>query len=238
MFSENCEMAYGDQAALIGLLTQLEPSLAIEVGTYVGGSLDIIAGYCEEVHTFDLVSHVTHRLPNVKYHLGDSKETLAPVLAEFAAAGRNVDFVLVDGDHARQGVRADVTDLLESPAIARTVILLHDAANEDVRAGIRDARLDRTKIVFADLSFTVPAEDTHPLAEKWGGFAIIVVDERGDLWPHQPGLSPNAAWATSAPQPLAWRAARPLRLAKRRVGYRVRPIVRHLRGTRGKALGG
>ena len=54
------------------------------------------------------------------------------------AEGRTVDFVLVDGDHSREGVRRDLVDLLASPAISRTVILMHDTFNGEVRAGITD----------------------------------------------------------------------------------------------------
>jgi hypothetical protein len=220
------------------VLTLLRPELAVEIGTYTGGSLEIIAPRCTEVHTFDLVSHVEERQPNVTYHLGDSRQTVAEVLAGFADEGRTVDFVLIDGDHERSGVAADVRNVLDSPAARRTVVLLHDVANEDVRAGIRDAGLDRPYVAHVDLSFTVPADRTRVLGERWGGFGLIVVDEHGDLWPHQHGLAPNTWWTTSVSQPVAWRVAAPLRRARRRAGYRARPWVRKLRGTRGVRLEG
>ena len=58
------------------------------------------------------------------------------LLAELAEQGCNVDFVLVDGDHSRDGVAADLGTLLASPAIRDTVILLHDSFNPWVRLGI------------------------------------------------------------------------------------------------------
>ena len=38
----------------------------------------------------------------------------------FAGEGRNVDFVLVDGDHSSDGVKRDIEDLLNSDAVRRT----------------------------------------------------------------------------------------------------------------------
>lgn len=237
MFDPDCEMAYGEQAALRGLLARLRPTISLEIGTYRGGSLRTIAEYSEEVHTFDLASHTEEHLPDVTYHLGDSRETVPALLRTLEAEGRNVDFVLIDGDHARAGVAADLASILDSGAVRRTVVLMHDAANEDVRAGIRDAGLDRPKLAYANLSFCSPWEPTRRWSEKWGGFALLVVDERGDLWPHPPGVEVNAGWPTSVQQPASWRAATPLRAARRKVVYRLRPLVRRLRGTRGAALG-
>jgi cephalosporin hydroxylase len=46
-------MPLGDRAAL-GVLTQIKPSLSIEIGTAQGGSLERIAVHSEEVHALDL----------------------------------------------------------------------------------------------------------------------------------------------------------------------------------------
>src|ERR1700761_8613071 len=141
LFSASHEMSYGEQAALNGILSVLRPRLSLELGTFRGGSLTPIAAYSHEVHTFDLASHVSQALSNVTYHIGDSRITLPRVLSELAQARRHVDFVLVDGDHSRAGVAADMTNLLRSPALSSTVILLHDCANEGVREGARNAIL-------------------------------------------------------------------------------------------------
>ena len=233
MFASHAEMSYGDQAALLGVLSQVRPKVSLEIGTYEGGSLALIAPMSEHVHTFDLVSHVDEHRPNVTYHLGDSRETLPALLASLAASGTNVDFVLIDGDHERSAVAADLRAVLESPAVSRAVILMHDAANEGVRAGIRDADLDRPHVAFADLSFTVPSEPLRPWSEGWGGFAMIVVDRTGDFWPLASGVAANAKRRTSVPQRLGWHALSPARAVRRRLGYRLRPWVRRFRGIRG-----
>lgn len=173
------QMNYGERAAIEGLLHVVQPRLAIEVGTAEGGSLRTIARYAAEVHSLDLVAP---SLPDVlregiHLHPGDSHVELRRLLAGFAEQGRNVDFVLVDGDHSDTGVQRDVEDLLDSPAITETVIITHDTSNELVRSGLD--RVDfaaHPKVAHVDLDF-VPGhlgQDQFP-GELWGGLGLIVV---------------------------------------------------------------
>src|SRR5436190_23786332 len=94
LFSASHEMSYGEQAALAGILSILNPHLALELGTFRGGSLAPIAAHSTEVHTFDLASHVSEALPNVTYHIGDSHIILPRVLSELAEAERHIDLDL------------------------------------------------------------------------------------------------------------------------------------------------
>src|SRR3954471_20197313 len=131
-------LSFGERAALEGVLAQARPRLAIEIGTAEGGSLARIAAHSDEVHSFDLVppGDVARGLENVTFHTGDSHALLPELLARFAEEGRNVDFALVDGDHSADGVHQDMRDLLDSPALAQSVILAHDTANPMVREGL------------------------------------------------------------------------------------------------------
>ena len=175
------QMSFGERAALEGLLAQLQPRLAIEIGTAEGGSLARIAQHSEVVHSFDLV--VPHEgvrnLPGVTLHTGDNHELLPQLLTELAEAGENVDFVLVDGDHSTEGVRRDLEDLLESPAIANTIIVMHDTMNEVVRAGLEQVRYGAyPKVAHVDLDFVAGYMFREPSLkhELWGGLALVVVD--------------------------------------------------------------
>src|SRR5204863_5086630 len=82
------QMSFGDRAALEGLLAQCRPRLAIEIGTADGGSLERVAAYSEEVHSFDLArpTGTPGELANVSFHEGDSHVVLPEFLAELAAA--------------------------------------------------------------------------------------------------------------------------------------------------------
>ncbi len=178
------QMSFGERATLEGVLSQIKPTLAIEIGTAEGGSLRRVAAHSTEIHSFDLVPPPPDiaALPNVSFHTGDSHALLPTLLAKLEAAGRNVDFVLVDGDHSAEGVRRDLADLLASDSVRQTVVLLHDTMNEEVRAGIEQAQVHKhPKATYLDLDF-VPgylARDEPYRLELWGGLGVMIVDASG-----------------------------------------------------------
>jgi hypothetical protein len=177
--SARWQMSFGERAAIEGLLAQCRPSLSIEIGTAEGGSLDRIAAYSAEVHTIDIVPLDAAQPQHVHVHVGDSKRVLPRLLQQFVAKGRNVDFVLVDGDHRSEGVKADVLNLLRSSAVGKTIIVLHDTMNESVRTGVEDAKLERhPKVSYLELDF-LPGymARSGPFADElWGGLGLVLVD--------------------------------------------------------------
>lgn len=182
IFNESAwQMSLGERAAFEGLLSQLKPALAVEIGTAEGGSLARIAAHSDEVHSFDLVEPQIplDELGNVTLHTGDAHILLPEVLAGFAEQGRNIDFVLVDGDHSAEGVRKDLEDLLNSPALARTVIVIHDINNERVREGVDAVAYTAwAKVAHVDLDWVPGYVFRQPelLHELWGGLGLVVVD--------------------------------------------------------------
>ena len=188
------QMSYGERAALHGLVSQMQPALAIEVGTAEGGSLESLAPLCDEFHSFDLVRPkielASH--PNVVLHTGNSHELLPRQLAAFAARGRRVDFALVDGDHTAAGVRADVEALLSSDAVAQALILIHDAANGVVREGLESIAWDQyPRVAYLDLDFLGGYVFRKPpySGEIWGGLGLVLVNDHRT--PYIDGTAPR-----------------------------------------------
>lgn len=201
-------MSFGERAAIEGVVAQLRPRLAIEIGTAEGGSLARIATHSERVVSFDLVEPEEHvkALANVELRTGDSHALLAPELQRLAAEGETVDFVLVDGDHTAAGARSDMEDVLASEAVRRTVILAHDSLNPEVRRGLEEVDYSaHEKVAWVEMDFVggyVPAE--APLrGECWGGLALVIVDaDRGFGDAHQgrrPEMEPlsNLVWGAA-----------------------------------------
>lgn len=226
----NWQMALGERVAIEGLLAQLRPKLAIEIGTAQGGTLERIATYSDEVHTFDLGHEVERaQFPNVTFHEGDNHILLPQLLARFGGEGRNVDFVLVDGDHSGAGVRTDVEDLLASGAVRNTFILLHDTMNEGVLHGLNAVDLDeRPEIAFVDLAFVrLSQRSPRPLDEAWGGLGLIVVD-----CDDATGVLPERRSLPAGPRAMLrralWHAAAPLRAARREARVRAGRVLRRL----------
>jgi Methyltransferase domain len=189
--SQPWQMSYGERSTIEGVLAMVKPALAIEIGRAEGGSLRRIAEHSEEVVSFDIVesSSEVARLANVHAMAGDSHAMLPVELRRLSEARRNVDFVLVDGDHTTAGVRQDMLDLLDSPAIGSTVILAHDTLNEEVRRGLEDVDYESYgKVAWVDLDF-VPgyvAQLPARLGECWGGLGLVVVDSSGTFQANGP----------------------------------------------------
>lgn len=194
------QMSLGERMAIEGILSSLRPGLAVEIGTAEGASLRRIAHHAAEVHSFDLLEPSLPDLgDHVHLHTGDSAVTLPRALQAFADAGRNVNFALVDGEHSAAGVRRDVEALLASPAVADTVIVAHDTANEEVRRGLDAIPFAAwPKVVDVDLDF-VPGHLGRDRfsGELWYGLGLIVVradqPRYGGRLAHQTDRHPAAA---------------------------------------------
>jgi hypothetical protein len=177
------QMHYGERFALEGLLATLRPALSIEIGRAEGGSLRRIAAHSGQVHSFDLVpesDELRAAVENVTFHTGDSSVQVPETLAELAAAGRTVDFALVDGDHSADGVKRDALALLDSPACRNTTIVFHDAANDVVRAGLEAVGFpDHPRVLLSLLDFVPGFVVEHGVYEMqiWNGLGLVVLGD-------------------------------------------------------------
>ncbi len=179
IFDGGWQMSFGERAAVEGVLTRCQPALAIEIGTAEGACLRRIAAHAGEVHSFDLAPPALDPPDNVTLHTGDSHQLLPAFLAQLAELGRTVDFVIVDGDHTAEGVRRDVEDLLDSSALARTVILIHDTANERVRRGLDAVRFTAwPKVAHVELDWIPGQLFAEPALrnELWYGLGLVALD--------------------------------------------------------------
>ena len=175
------QMHLGERFALEGLLRSLQPALAIEIGRAEGGSLRRIAAHSGQVHSFDLVPEppaLREALGNVTFHTGDSTVQVPETLASLGRDGHRVDFALVDGDHSAEGVRRDAEALLAADACRDTVIVFHDAANDDVRAGLDAMDLPaHPKVRLAMLDFVPGFLVQHGsyAMQIWNGLGLVVL---------------------------------------------------------------
>jgi hypothetical protein len=231
-------MALGERAALAGIVAEVKPTLAVEIGVARGGSLRVIAEHSREVHGFDFDPQVQDPPANAVFHVGDYHVLLQRLLEAFANVGRNVDFVLVDGDHSAAGVERDLRDLLASPAVGRTVIVLHDTRNDSVRAGIeRSGFRESPKLVHADLDFVSTGPVTY-VREMWGGLGLLVIDDAGDLTATEfAHFGTSAGGAVRSPAPSArteslLRLTKPVRRSVRVAREAAAVARRHLRAPR------
>jgi hypothetical protein len=176
----NCE-----RFALSSLLKRLQPKLSLEIGTYMGGSLQVLAHYSEAVISVDIDPDVANRLadkfPNVEFRSGDSSRLLPDLVRELNKQKRPVGFVLIDGDHSADGVRRDIEALLDLQPQQQLVFILHDSFNPGCREGMRTANWAKSPFVhhveldFIPGIFQYEARDTAEPRSMWGGFGCAVL---------------------------------------------------------------
>jgi hypothetical protein len=175
-------MSPAEQMAMVYFMEHIKPSVAIEIGTRSGGSLQVIARYAEKVYSLDIDPNVPKALAgkhrNVEYIVGDSKIELPRLLARLAQDKEKLDFVLVDGDYSAGGVQADIDNILGYNPVAPLYVVMHDSFNPECRKGLLAAKWsDSPYVQYVELDFVSGVVVPSPAfkGELWGGLALALV---------------------------------------------------------------
>jgi len=178
--TENWQMSHSERLALMALLHRYNPEVCIEVGTFRAGSLSLIAQYAKKVFSIDIDPTIPNKyghLSNVHFLTGRSSEVLPPLLKELNESGLGVDFILIDGDHSRQGIMEDLNILLAYEPIHPLIVLMHDSFNPECREGMLQANWHGSEYLhFADLDFVPGRLIEHGgggHGEMWGGLSLL-----------------------------------------------------------------
>jgi hypothetical protein len=211
----NWQMLSPERIALTGLLARLRPRRALEVGVFHGGSLFLIAQFCEHVWALDIDPEVPHRFrvpSNVDLRIGDPTNLLSNMLDELDAVHESLNFVLIDANHSVDGIRRDIQTLIQrpKPPLEPMFILMHDSGNPECRRGISSAGWAACPYVHhVELDFVPGQIVEHAirdgLSEVWGGFALAYVSPKvrgGDLMISAASAHTIAAIQRSANGPL------------------------------------
>jgi hypothetical protein len=175
-------MSPAEQAAMLFFLEHLRPKVAIEIGTRFGGSLQVLAKYCERVYSLDIDPEVPRRLEgrysNVEYLIGPSDETLPPLIDRLQRDGAELSFALVDGDHSTNGVRKDIDNLLRFRPKSSFYIIMHDSFMPECRAGLKQANWAANPHIHAvELDFVSGVINPAPKYRntRCGGLALGIL---------------------------------------------------------------
>lgn len=177
---DNWQMNDSERLAITALLSRIKPVCSIEVGTYHGGSLSLIAQYSKMVFSIDIDPGIPERFKkfkNVSFLTGPSSEILPLLLNELDEYGISVDFVLIDGDHSAEGIKRDINCLLTYVPKRPFFVVMHDSFNPECRRGMLEANWESSQYVdYVDLDF-IPGrivEHEGPFhGEMWGGLALV-----------------------------------------------------------------
>jgi predicted O-methyltransferase YrrM len=177
-------------APLLTLLARRPPAAVVEIGTYRGGtfyalckvaardatliSIDLPGGlfgggYSEEearaMHDWGSRDQSLHFLPRDS-HDASTRDTVTELLD-----GRQIDFLLIDGDHRYEGVRRDFE--LYSPLVGPGgVVAFHDILPHPRQPLCQvDAFWNEVKPRYRHLELVDAREDWG--AGQWGGIGVL-----------------------------------------------------------------
>jgi predicted O-methyltransferase YrrM len=155
---------------LLKTLSEMQSNkIAVEIGSYDGGCLHAYVKLFDKVISIDLQNR--SRLKKVDYIIGDSQKAL-PLLKE-TIGGKNtkIDFLMIDGDHSYDGVKADF-NLYHKLVRKGGIIAFHD---------ILDTPLHRELFCRVDLFWNQIKKDDRFIAHEiidgndWGGIGYLIV---------------------------------------------------------------
>lgn len=186
------QMTRCEKFALSSLVAHANPKVALEVGTYRGGSLQILSAKAEKVYSLDINPESQNALKpkfsNVEFLAGDSRVLLPNLIEKLQSESEPLGFVLIDGDHSKEGVRSDINSVLRFVPNQRVFIVLHDSFHPACREGILSADWKGSPYVhFVEVDF-VPGVfhyesfDTAEPRSMWAGLAVaLMLPEKRDF---------------------------------------------------------
>jgi hypothetical protein len=217
-FPLHWDMSSSERLTLIALLDRLRPALSLEIGTYKGGSLQVLSHFSDRVIAVDVRPEVpielAGRFKNVTFRIGDSRTVLPSVVRELNERDETPGFILIDGAHHTEGVRSDIESVLRLNLHNDVIIVMHDSFNPDCRRGMREAKWSDCPYVHeVNLDFVtgnISPEGGNPewTNTMWGGFGCALLKRARrtqQLRVQEPFRATfDAVFKISAHSPKAW----------------------------------
>lgn len=178
------QMSRAEKYCLIHLLENLKPEYSIEIGTYKGGSLQVLSKYSKNVYSIDIDSEpkqtLKNQFDNVIFKVGKSHNVIKSVVEEIESKNGKLNFILVDGDHSKNGVKKDLESILSHNYKYPLTIILHDSFNPQCRLGMKSIDYSKyNSIDHIDLDYIHGCFSPNKnYKEMWGGFAIIKINPK------------------------------------------------------------
>jgi hypothetical protein len=192
------QMTRCEKYGFAGLLDAAAPDVAIEIGTYQGGSLQLIARHARKVYSIDVSPSCAERLrgrfDNVEFLVGDSRSLLPDLLRRIEERGEHLQFVLIDGGHTADAVRSDIDQVLRYVPSRPLFVVFHDSFHPPCRKGVLEADwsgcpyVHYVEVDFVPGVFHREAFDTAKPRSMYGGLALAVLkpeQRAGPLVVHQ-----------------------------------------------------
>jgi hypothetical protein len=174
-----------EKFVLASLVDQADAKVAVEVGTFKGGSLQVVSARSEKVYSLDINKENQEALkpqfPDVEFLAGDSRILLPKLIDKLQFESAPLGFVLIDGDHSTEAVRSDINSLLRFVPNRPVYIVLHDSFNPECRTGMLTADWKKCPYVhFVEIDFVTgmffrEGLDIVQPRSMWGGMAVAIM---------------------------------------------------------------
>jgi len=180
-YSLEWHMSRNERYAFIKLLEKIRPKVAIEIGCFKGGSLEVLSKFSGKVYSIDIDYKVKEDLDgkfeNAEIHIGDSAIVVPEILEKIDRNNEELEFVLIDGEHTYKGVKQDITHFLKYTPQKTLFIIFHDSFNPICRKGIRKADYNASEYVhYVEIDFISGIFNPGKLfRQMWGGLALVVM---------------------------------------------------------------
>jgi hypothetical protein len=180
-------MSTREKLGLIGLLHCLKPKKVLELGYHRGGATKWLSQFSEHVISVD-VNEFVLEAPNLFQNVEAWNCPTLEASTRIKKERLFFDLAIVDADHSRQAVSADINGIISHTDI----ILMHDSFNPDCRKGMIEAlKNQNSHAYYLDFIPSICKNDG-----LWGGLAIA--------WRSKtPGLSNEFAKEMSSFAPVA-----------------------------------
>ncbi len=176
------QMTRPEKFAFASLVDKVKPKVAIEIGTFKGGSLQLLSRVAQKVYSIDISPQCPEKLGNlfnnVEFWVGDSKKVLPELLKKIQDNNELLEFVLTDGGHSTRGVQSDINILLKYIPSRPIYIVFHDSFYPACRKGILRADWHSCPYVhYVEIDF-IPGVyhrkpfDTAKSRSMFGGLAL------------------------------------------------------------------
>ncbi len=180
-FSYEWHMSRNERYAFIKLLEKIKPKVAIEIGCFKGGSLEVMSKYADKVYSIDINPEVKEKLDgkfdNVDLRIGTSSKVIPEILKEIEEKGEILEFVLIDGEHTVNGVKNDITHFLKYIPKSNIHVVFHDSFNPICRKGMKKANYTSCPYVhYVELDFISGVFNPGKLyRQMWGGLGLVLL---------------------------------------------------------------
>jgi hypothetical protein len=179
------QMTRCEKYAFASLIESADPDVAIEIGTYKGGSLQVISKKAKRVYSIDTSPECKETLgehfDNVEFLTGDSKQLLPSLLDRIRNKNESLGFVLIDGDHSAEGVLNDINAVLQYEPVRPLYIVFHDSFHPPCREGILAADwhlcpyIHYVEVDFIPGVYHYEAFDTAQPRSMYGGLSLALM---------------------------------------------------------------